>query len=100
MMPPEHAGHTHTRKWYKVKWVKKPSEDSRPSEEGKSSKEDRWNDIVGKTDIIMDEDFQGYKDCVEIIEELKADTCAILPTLSFGKMTENEIDNWIKQNKK
>ena len=89
MLPAEHTGRTQTRNWYKVRWLKNPH----PSER-------KWDGIEGRTDLMIDEDIERYKGFVDIIETVRADTCATGLSLAFGKLTERQVDDWIKRNRK
>lgn len=89
MLPPEHMGHTKTRGWYKVRWTKNPYPER-----------DEWKGVEGKTDLVMDEDLERYKDFIEIIEAVRADTCVTGLSLRFGAVTEQQVDDWIRMNRK
>ena len=89
MLPAEHKGHIETRKWYKVRWKDNPHPEL-PA----------WSGIAGKTDLMMDEDFERYKNFVEVLETVRVETCVTGLALSFGRLTEDKIDEWIAENRK
>jgi hypothetical protein len=89
MLPAEHKGHVETRKWYKIRWKNNPHPEL-----------SQWSRIEGKIDLIIDEDLERYRDFVDVIEAVRAETCATGLSLSFGRVTEEQVDGWIVKNKK
>ena len=87
MMPSDHKGFTEKRRWYKIRWTKNPHPDRK-----------EWNNIEGKTDLMMQEDYDNYKDCVEIMETVTVPMCTTAPVLRFGTITDDAINDWIKTN--
>ena len=89
MLPPEHKGHIETRMWYKIIWKDNPHPEL-----------SQWNGTAGKIDLMMDEDLARYKDFVDVLESVRTDTCVTGLSLRFGQLTEAQVDDWIKKNKK
>lgn len=89
MLPAEHKGHIETRMWYKVRWKDNPHPEI-----------DSWNGIIGKTDLMMDEDLERFRNFVDIIEPVRTETCVTGLALRFGQLTEDRIDDWIRKNRK
>ncbi len=75
------------RAWYKVKWVENP-EPGNP----------KWDNIIGKTDLLPEESFEKYRQFVEVLLSVAVDKCKPGPALGFGKTAEEKIDKWIKEN--
>lgn len=86
MFPAEHKGFVEKRKWYKVRWIKQP-----PGEA---------NHLIGKTDLLMDIQYEEYKDYVEVLSEMHVPKCNAGLPLGFGKHSEAAIDKWIEENTK
>ena len=88
MLPAEHKGFIEKRLWHKVRWVDNPH----PGDA-------KWDNIAGKTDLMMDEDLKNYKDSVEILDSVKTEKCETGLAIRFGVTNESGIDNWIKRHK-
>jgi len=82
MLPPEHKGFADKRTWYKVKWIKNLPH-------GK---------LEGKTDLVREEDFDGIKDFVVVLESVRTAKCVAGIRLGYGKTAEKKIDEWITKN--
>ncbi|GEM_PF-2077600 len=65
--------------WYKIKWT-----------EGKHS---------GKIDLMREDAIENYRSSLDVLEEIKTESCAKGIRLGWGITEENEIDSWIKSNK-
>jgi len=84
MFPVKHKGFTEKRKWYKVRWIKQPPGEARH--------------LTGKTDLLMDIQYEEYKDYVEVLREVRVPKCSAGLPLGFGKHSEAVIDKWIEEN--
>ena len=80
--PAEHFGSLKKRIWYKVKWMKNPPD----------------REVKGKFDLLMQEDFEKYKNYLHVIEKVQTDSCASGLPVGFGK-PEEEVDTWIAKNR-
>ena len=89
MLPAEHKGHVETRLWYKVKWTRNPYPERQ-----------EWRDIEGKTDLMMDEDLERFRNFVEVVETVSVEKCTTGLSLAFGRLDEKRIDEWIARNRK
>jgi len=87
-LPPEHAGHTKTRLWHKVRWMKSPD-----------SCDPSLDRITGRVDLLMDEDLKDYKDFVEILRTERVETCKTGLALGIGRVEEKDVDEWLEANK-
>lgn len=79
-----HDGFVQKREWHKIKWLKNP-----PNMQ-----------VEGKLDIFDGEDLAKYRDFVEVMETFRTDMCATGLAFGFGKSSLEEIDAWIKENKR
>lgn len=79
-MQARHKGFVEKRTWHKVKWTKGQYE--------------------GKFDIFDDEDLKKNKDSVEVIETFQTEKCATGVPFGFGRTSKDQIDKWIKENKR
>ena len=79
-MQAKHKGFVEKRTWYKIKWTKGKHE--------------------GKFDIFDDEDLKKNKDSVKIIKTFHTEKCATGVSFDFGSTPEEQIDKWIKENKR
>jgi hypothetical protein len=75
-----HNGFFESRTWHKVRWKKGKHE--------------------GKFDLFTDEDLEKHNDEVNVITAFKTEKCATGVPFSFGKTTEQQIDEWININKR
>ena len=80
MSIPEHMGFVQKRTWHKIKWIKGENE--------------------GKIDLFDDEDLVKYRDFVKVLETFKTDMCTTGVAFGFGRTSEDQIDKWIKENKR
>ena len=71
------------RKWYKVRWKRDP-----PGHPG----------LAGKVDLIMDKQFEQYRDYLDPLAEIKTQTCAAGVALAFGRASEEKIEQWVREN--
>ena len=83
-MQAKHAGFVEKRIWHKIRWVKNPP--------GKN--------FEGRSDIFDDEDLKKYKEFASVIETFKTDKCATGVSMDFGRTNEENIDEWIRNNRR
>ncbi len=86
--PAEHKGFVEKRKWYKVRWLKNPHPDN-PG----------WKGIEGKADMMMEEDYDNFKQFVDVLDTIVTAKCNTAPGLRFGATPEEVIDKWVAENK-
>ncbi len=79
-MQARHKGFVEKRTWHKIKWIKGRHE--------------------GRFDIFDDEDLKKNKDSVEIIETFQTEKCATGVSYDFGRTSEDQINEWVKENRR
>jgi len=82
--PAEHFGAMEKRKWYKIRWISSP--------EGETG-------LAWKKDLLPEETIDNYRKHAEVIEEIMTKKCISGLSIDFGKLSENEIDDWIAKNR-
>lgn len=75
-----HEGFVQKRTWHKIKWISGIHK--------------------GKFDLFDGDDLEKYRDSVQIIETFKTDMCSAGVSMDFGRIPEEKIDRWIKENKR
>lgn len=80
--PAEHFGVMKKRHWYKVKWTANPP----------------GMNVRGMFDLLMDTEYEKFKDFVQVIEKVQTESCIRGLPVGFGKK-ESEIDAWTAKNR-
>ena len=79
-MQAKHKGYVEKRTWHKIRWTK--------------------GEHNGKADIFDDDDLKKHRDSVQLIETFKTEMCATGVSFDFGKTSEENIDKWIRENRR
>ncbi len=79
-MKARHKGFFESRTWHKILWKTVANK--------------------GKFDLFTDEDLEKYGNEVNVIATFRTEKCSTGVPFSFGKSTEEQIDDWIKKNKR
>lgn len=77
--PAEHYGTVKKRIWYKVRWTA--------------------GEHKGLFDLMLKSTFDQHKTQLELLETIEAKECVVGLPVGFGK-SEQEVNDWIAQNKK
>ena len=75
-----HEGFVQKRTWHKIRWIS-----------GKH---------MGCFDIFDEQDLEKNKSDVEVIETFRTDLCAAGVSMEFGRTREENIDSWIRENRR
>ena len=78
-MQARHKGVTDRRTWHKIRWT--------------------GGRYAGRFDLFTDEDLKGNKDA-EIVETFQTEMCAAGVAFGFGRSSEEQIDKWIRENRR